>query len=362
MAPSGNGSGNGRPGETSPTDLRSDTVTRPTVAMRQAMANALVGDDVLGDDPTVIALQEKVAALMGKEAACFVPSGTMANQTAIRAHTEPGDEVIAHGDSHIIHYETGAPAALSGVMVRPLSGPLGLFDSADVDAAVRPESSHFARSRLLVVENTQNRGGGAVWPMAQIERVTKSARAHGLRVHLDGARIWNACAKTGIAPADYAKHFDTISCCFSKGLGAPAGSAVCGDKATITRVHRFRKMFGGTMRQSGILAAAAIYALDNHRSRLTDDHANATLLAAGLREIPGVSIAMPVDTNMVFIDLSEPLPVAAKVCEVVQARGVWCLPTAPRRIRFVCHLDVSREQIERAVGVIGQTLGSKVAV
>ncbi len=356
---SGTTSGTGAAG---PIDLRSDTVTRPTAAMRQVMASAEVGDDVLGDDPTVIALQEKVALLMGKEAACFVPSGTMANQTAIRAHTEPGDEVIAHADSHIIHYETGAPAALSGVMVRPLSGPLGLFDAPDVDAAVRPESSHFARSRLLVVENTQNRGGGAVWPMAQIERVARVARTHGLRVHLDGARIWNACAKTGIAPADYAKHFDTVSCCFSKGLGAPAGSAVCGDKAAITRVHRFRKMFGGAMRQSGILAAAAIHALDHHRMRLKDDHANATRLADGLREIPGVSIAMPVDTNMVFIDLAEPLPLAAAVCDALRPRGVWCLPTAPRRIRFVCHLDVSTEQIGQAVGIIGQTLAARVAV
>ncbi|MFN0012578.1 MAG: threonine aldolase family protein [Phycisphaerales bacterium] len=347
---------------THPIDLRSDTVTRPTAAMRQAMASAEVGDDVLGDDPTVIALQEKVAALMGKEAACFVPSGTMANQTAIRAHTEPGDEVIAHADSHIIHYETGAPAALSGVMVRPLSGPLGLFDANDVDAAVRPESSHFARSRLLVVENTQNRGGGAVWPMPQIERVVKAGRAHGLRLHLDGARVWNACAKTGLAPAAYAKHFDTVSCCFSKGLGAPAGSAVCGDKATITRVHRFRKMFGGTMRQSGVLAAAAIHALDHHRTRLSDDHANATRLADGLREIPRVSIAMPVDTNMVFIDLPEPLPMAAAVCDALRPRGVWCLPTGPRRIRFVCHLDVSTEQIDRAAAIIGETLGARVSV
>lgn len=365
MGPTSNGNrgvGAAGKGGTGVVDLRSDTVTRPTAAMRQAMANAEVGDDVLGDDPTVIALQEKVAALMGKEAACFVPSGTMANQTAIRAHTEPGDEVIAHGDSHIIHYETGAPAALSGVMVRPLAGALGLFDAADVDAAVRPESSHFARSRLLVVENTQNRGGGAVWPLAQIERVVKVARAHGLRAHLDGARIWNASAKTGIAVAEYANHFDTVSCCFSKGLGAPAGSAVCGDKASITRVHRFRKMFGGTMRQSGILAAAAIYALDHHRTRLTEDHANAALLAKGLAEIPGVSIAMPVETNMVFVDLSASLPLAAAVCEAMKTKGVWCLPTAPRRIRFVCHLDVSREQIERAVGVIGETLAGRVNV
>jgi len=339
-------------------DLRSDTVTRPTAAMRQAMAAAEVGDDVLGDDPTVIALQDRIAAITGKEAACFVPSGTMANQTAIRAQTEPGDEIICHGDSHIIHYETGSPAALSGVMVRPLTGALGMFDAADVDAAVRPDQHHFAASKMVLVENTQNRGGGSIWPMPQIERVVAAARRHKLRLHLDGARIWNASVKTGISVADYSKPFDTVSCCFSKGLGAPAGSAVCGDRATITRVHRFRKMFGGTMRQSGILAAACLYALEHHRTRLADDHANAAALADRLRDLPGVSIPMPVETNMVFIDLAAPLPAAAVVCDRLKAHGVLALPNLPRRIRFVCHLDVSRAQVDRAADAIAETLGA----
>jgi threonine aldolase len=343
-------------------DLRSDTVTRPTPAMRRFMAEAEVGDDVLGDDPTVIALQERVAEIMGKEAACFVPSGTMANQTSIRAHCEPGDEVVCHKDSHIIHYETGSPAALSGVMIRPLEGELGLFDADDVAEAVRPVSHHFPLSKLLIVENTHNRGGGAVWPLEQIERVTAEGRRHNLRLHLDGARVWNACAATGTAPAEYAKHFDTVSCCFSKGLGAPVGSAVAGDKATIARVHRFRKMFGGTMRQSGILAAAAIYALDHHRERLVEDHANAKRLAAGIAEIPGLKLAMPVETNMVFFDVAPELGTAAALCEKLKARGVLVLPNLPRRVRAVCHLDVSREQIDAAVGAIAEVVGGRVGV
>jgi threonine aldolase len=345
-----------------PIDLRSDTVTRPTPAMRRAMVEAEVGDDVLGDDPTVIALQDKVAALMGKQAAVFVPSGTMANQAAIRAHTEPGDEVICHEGSHIIHYETGAPAALSGVMVRPLPGPVGLFTSQAVEAAVRPASSHFANSKLLVVENTHNRGGGAVWPLDQLASVTATARKAGLRTHLDGARLWNACAKSGRTPAEYAAHFDTVSCCFSKGLGAPVGSALCGDQATIARAHRFRKMFGGSMRQSGILAAACIHALDHNRTRLADDHANAARLAKGLAGIKGVSIAMPVETNMVFFDLAEPHPTAATLCERLAAAGVLCLPTAARRIRMVCHLDVTTPMIDRAVEAVAQALATHVTI
>lgn len=333
-------------------DLRSDTVTRPTPAMRAAMAQAEVGDDVLGDDPTVIRLQQQIAEIMGKPDACFVPSGSMANQTAIRAQTEHGDEVIAHEDSHIIHYETGAPAALSGCMIRPLHGPAGLFDVEDVEAAVRPHNAHSPHSRLLVVENTHNRGGGSVWSMDRIERVAAAARKHGLRLHLDGARLWNACAATGHAPADYARHFDTVSCCFSKGLGAPVGSAVCGNKETIARVHRFRKMFGGAMRQSGILAAAALHALDHHRERLADDHANARHLAEGLAEIRGLSIPLPVETNMVFFDVEAGLGAAAAVCERLKSRRVWMLPTGPQRVRAVCHLDVDREGIERAIGAV----------
>ena len=345
-------------------DLRSDTVTRPTPAMRRAMAEAVVGDDVLGDDPTVLELQQKFAALLGKPASVFVPSGTMANQTAIRAQTEPGDEVVCHAASHIIHYETGAPAALSGVMICPLHGDGGLFDADQLDEAVRPHSAHFARSRLLVIENTHNRGGGTIWPLEQIARVTKRARELGLRCHLDGARLWNACAATGVAPAEYALHFDTISCCFSKGLGAPAGSAVAGDEATMFRVHRFRKMFGGAMRQAGILASAALYALEHHRARLVEDHDNARRLAAGLAEIPGLRVDLAsVQTNMVFFDLDPALAMtAAELCRKLDAVGVRVLPSGLRRVRAVCHLDVDTTMISVTIDRVATALGvGKVA-
>lgn len=339
-----------------PIDMRSDTVTRPTPAMRRAMAEAEVGDDVLGDDPTVIRLQERVAELMGKEAAVFVPSGTMANQAAIRAHCEPGDEVICHENGHIIHYESGSPAALSGVMVRGLSGRHGLFTAADVEGAVRPRSHHFAWSKLVIVENTNNRGGGTIWPLAQAESVTAKAREHGLRCHLDGARIWNASVATGIPTATWARTFDTVSCCFSKGLGAPVGSAVAGDRASIARAHRFRKMFGGTMRQSGILAAAALHALDHHVQRLAEDHAAARKLADGIANIGGLTVDMDaVQTNMAFFDVEPRLGTAAQFCDRLAASGLWMLPAGPQRVRAVCHLDVSPADVDRAIAIIAAT-------
>ncbi|MBU0716698.1 MAG: threonine aldolase family protein, partial [Planctomycetes bacterium] len=242
---------------TRPVDLRSDTVTRPSPAMRRAMADAEVGDDVFGDDPTVNRLQEKVATLLGKEAAIYVPSGSMANQTAIRAQTQPGDELIAHKDSHCYHYEAGAPAALSGCSFRLVEGERGLFDAPTVRAALRPTNSHFPQSALIVVENTHNRGGGTCWSIDVIAEIRQVADEHGLRMHLDGARLMNACAAGHHKPTDYTRYFDTVSMCFSKGLGAPVGSAVAGSTQTIKRVHRFRKMFGGGMRQAGIIAAAA---------------------------------------------------------------------------------------------------------
>jgi threonine aldolase len=343
-------------------DLRSDTVTRPTAGMRRAMSEAVVGDDVLGDDPTVNALQEKFAQLLGKEAACFVPTGTMANQTAIRAQTEPGDEILCHEGGHIIHYETGSPAALSGCMVKALGGARGLFDVADVEEGMRPDNIHSPRSRLLVLENTHNRGGGSVWPIEQLERVTRRGRELGLRLHLDGARLWNACAASGLSPKDYARNFDTVSCCFSKGLGCPVGSAVGGDKATIARVHRFTKMFGGKMRQSGVLAAAALYALEHHRARLTEDHANARRLAALFAGVPGLAIDAEQaergpETNMVFVEVRSGAT-AAEVCERARARGVWMLPNGPRRIRAVCHLDVSKEMVEEAGKRMAEVMGA----
>ncbi len=339
-------------------DLRSDTVTRPSAGMLEAMTRAPLGDDVLGDDPTVHELQRMVADLLGKEAACFVPSGTMANQAAIRAHTEPGDEVICHANSHIIHYETGGPAALSGVMVAPLAGPRGFFEASDVVGAIRSEYVAFARSRLVVIENTNNRGGGSVWPLEKIKQVTAAAREHKLRTHLDGARLWNACAATGIAPREYAAQFDTISVCFSKGLGTPVGSAVVGSKELIAKVARIRKMFGGAMRQSGLLAAAAIYALKHNRERMVEDHANAKALAKGLATIPGVKVdATEVETNMVFFDLDPSVPMnAAELVEKAKQRHVWIMATAPRRIRMVTHLDVPASVIPKAIDAVRDSL------
>lgn len=331
-----------------PIDLRSDTVTRPTPAMRRAMSEAPVGDDVLGDDPTVQALERRAAQVLGKPAALFVPSGTMANQTAIRAHTEPGDEIIAHEDSHIMHYETGAPAALSGVMTREARGDRGLFDASEVERLFRPESPIAPRSRLLVLENTQNRGGGAVWPIEQFRRVAARGKELGLRVHLDGARLWNACAATGLDPREYTACADSVAACFSKGLGAPIGSIIAGDEPFIARVKRFRKMFGGAMRQVGVIAAGALHALEHHRQRLPEDHTHARMLEAAAAQTRGLRMAFPAETNIVIFDVDPALGTAAQVCERLKAANVWCLPFGPQRVRMVTHMDVTRDMIETA--------------
>ncbi|MEK6797592.1 MAG: GntG family PLP-dependent aldolase [Planctomycetota bacterium] len=331
-------------------DLRSDTVTRPTPGMRKAMAEAEVGDDVFGDDPTVIRLQERVAELLGKEAAIYVPSGSMANQTAIRSQTQPGDEIIAHADSHIYHYEGGAPAAISGCSLRLLPGERGLFDEAAVRGAVRPPDSHFPRSSLVVVENTHNRGGGTCWPIEKIVGIRRAADEFGLRMHLDGARLLNACVAKGHKPTDYARYFDTVSICFSKGLGAPVGSAVASTKETIRRVHRFRKMFGGAMRQVGIIAAGALYALEHHVERLGEDHANARRLAEGIAGIAKLSIDLAaVETNILYFDVEASLGTGKEFCDRLRSQGVWMMATGPQRIRAVTHLDVSTAMIDRAI-------------
>lgn len=342
-------------------DLRSDTVTRPTPAMREAMLRAPLGDDVLGDDPSVLALQERVAALMGKEAACFVPSGTMANQTAIRAQTEPGDEIICHEGSHIFHYEGGGPAVLSGCMCRVVDTPDGTFDHDVVGGLIRPDDSHFCRSRLLVLENTHNRGGGTVWPLERLARVTDAAAARGLRRHLDGARLWNASVASGVPVATWARHFDTVAACFSKGLGCPVGSVVVGDRATIARVHRARKLLGGGMRQAGMLAAAAAHALDHHVERLAVDHANARALWQALMKAPGIEADSgqphgPM-TNLVFFRLNASVPVdAAELQRRLGARGVLAFATGPRRMRMVTHMDVTSGQCEAAARVTTEVL------
>ena len=338
-------------------DLRSDTVTRPSRGMRQAMADAEVGDDVFGDDPTVNRLQERVAELLGKESAIFVPSGSMANQTSIRAQTQPGDEIIAHADSHIFHYEAGAPAALSGCSLRLLPGERGLFNGEAVRSAIRPPDSHFPKSALVVIENTHNRGGGTCWSVPEIAAIRAVADENGLRMHLDGARLMNACAARGHKPAEYTRFFDTVSTCFSKGLGAPVGSAVAGSKEVIGRVHRFRKMFGGAMRQAGILAAAAMYALEYNLERLSEDHANARRLAEAIADLPGLSIQPEsVETNIVYFDVPASMGTARAFCDRLKAEGVWMLPVAPQRVRAVTHLDVPRAGIDRAIEVLSTLL------
>lgn len=340
-----------------PIDLRSDTVTRPTPAMRRAMNEAEVGDDVYGDDPTVIALQEQVAALLGKEAALYVPSGTMSNQTAINAQTCPGDEIICDVGSHIYQYEAGGPAVLSGCSVRVLEGDRGRFTAEQVAECIRPTDSHQPRSRLVVVENTHNRGGGSVWRVEQVASVREAADRYGLLMHLDGARLLNACVATGRRPPEYTQYFESVSICFSKGLGAPVGSAVAGTREFIGRVHRVRKRLGGGMRQAGIIAAGALYALNHHVERLAEDHANAKRLAEALENMDGVELdAATVETNIVRFALSSEKCSAADFCGRLRAVGVWMYPTGPQQVRAVTHLDVSRDQIETAINRIAEVL------
>lgn len=336
-------------------DLRSDTVTQPTDAMRAAMMAAPLGDDVLGDDPSVIRLQEQAAALLGKDAALFTPSGTMANQIAIRLHASAGDEVLCHPDSHVYFYESGAPAALSGASVRFVPGPRGQFTADDLRALLRPADAHFPPAVLIVLENTHNRGGGSIWPLQQFAAVCQAAHQAGLAVHLDGARLMNACVAAGLSPRDYTRHVDTVSMCFSKGLGAPVGSIVAGPSSLMQRAVRIRKLFGGGMRQAGLLAAAASYALEHHVERLAEDHAKARHLAAVLAGAD-VRIANQVETNIVYFDIDPHAGTAAEACEQLRAAGVWTLAESRQRVRAVTHLNVTRESVERAGEIMTRVL------
>lgn len=339
-------------------DLRSDTITQPTPGMRSVMANAVVGDDVLGDDPTVRALEAFVAELLGKEAAVYMPSGTMTNQVALRVHTEPGDEIVLESEAHIYYYEGGAPAALSGVMCRLVQGNQGIFTAEQLRQALRPPDMHFPCTKLVCLENTHNRGGGSIFPLAEIEAIAQVCQDRHLMLHLDGARFWNACIASGISEADYARPFDTLSVCFSKGLGAPVGSALVGSAASIQRARRFRKMFGGGMRQAGILAAGALYALQHHRARLQEDHENAQRLAIGLQQIEGLSIdPTAVQTNIVVFRTTIPAQI---LVDRLFAQGVAVFAVGTDAIRAVTSLMVTPSQIEQALEIVAEAV--KVAV
>ncbi len=337
-------------------DLRSDTVTQPTAEMRQVMAQAPVGDDVLGDDPSVNELEAYVADLLGKEAAVYMPSGTMTNQVALRSHTQPGDEIFLEAEAHIYYYEGGAPAALSGVSCRLIAGEGGVFSAADLEQALRPLDPHFPRSRLVCLENTHNRSGGRIFPLSAIEAIAHLCRRQQLALHLDGARFWNACVATGIREADYAAPFDTLSVCFSKGLGAPVGSALVGTSAQMAIARRFRKMFGGGMRQAGMIAAGALYALKYHRDRLSEDHENAQRLALGLQGLKGIVVdPSAVQTNIVNFEI--PGLAAEEVVKGLAQRGVAVLATGPHKIRAVTNLMVDKNQIDRALAEVAQEVG-----
>jgi threonine aldolase len=335
-------------------DLRSDTVTQPTPAMREAMARAEVGDDVYGEDPTVAELERRVAELLGKQRALFVPSGTMGNQLALLVHTRPGDEVIIGEGAHCAWYESGAGAAWSGVQFA-VAGKGGLFDADEMEAALKPPAYYLPNSSLVAVENTHNRAGGRVFPQERIVRIAERARRHGLALHLDGARLWNAAVASGRPLDELAAPFDTVNVCFSKGLGAPVGSALAGSDELIGRAHRFRKMLGGGMRQAGILAAGALYALEQHRERLAEDHRAARALAEVVAQAPGARVDLDaVETNIVNIGLTRAR--ADAVIEAAQERGVLISSIAPHALRGVTHLDVSGEQARRAAEALAEAI------
>ena len=331
-------------------DLRSDTITQPTPQMREAMAEAIVGDDVLGDDPTVIALQEKMASMLGKEAALFVPSGTMSNAIAIRAHTNPGDEIVTERYSHIYLYEGGGYAALSGCSVALVPAINGIMEPSDVESAIRKSEGsqgHFPNGSLVCVENTSNRGGGSCYRLEYLDEISKIAKQSGCASHIDGARLFNAVVATGTDAARMVEGYDSISICLSKGLGAPVGSVLIGSKEFIAKAHRWRKMFGGGMRQAGILAAAGLYALENNIERLAEDHAHARRLAEAVNHLQGFSVDMDaVQTNMAYIQTERP---AADVMQDLAAKGIDLFDIAENSLRAVIHLHITDEDIDRTI-------------
>jgi threonine aldolase len=342
-------------------DLRSDTVTRPTSAMRRAIAEAEVGDDQLGDDPTVRRLEERVARLLGKEAALLFPTGIMANQTAIALHSRPGTEVVCEALAHILQWEEAGAAAWSGAQLRGVAAPDGVLTAEHVRGAIRPASSRYQpQTSLVCVENTHNTAGGKVTPLETLREIRALADEHELPVHMDGARLWNASIAADVAPADFAATADTVMVTLSKGLGCPVGSLLAGTADALDRAWRIRRRMGGAMRQSGILAAAGIHALDHHMDRLADDHRRARRLADGVAELPGVSAVTP-DSNIVMLDLAPEAPDAQAVAARLVERSVLVIPFAARRLRAVTHMDVDDEGIEAAIAALGAATSTGAA-
>ena len=343
-------------------DLRSDTVTKPTAAMRQAIATAEVGDDIYGEDPTVNRLEQMVATMLDKEAAVYNCSGTQSNQMAVRAHCQQGDEILIDESGHIVNYEAGAAAALSGVSARCLRGQGGLFDVDDLEGKIRPDNQHYCVTRLVCVENTTNQGGGRVWPLSQMARVGNWAHEHGLKVHVDGARLFNAVVAAGYTVRDFSQHADTVSICFSKGLGCPMGSILVGDAATIHRARRARKLFGGALRQAGMMAAAAIYALEHNVDRLREDNENAKAFAEVISSIDGLTINVNnVESNLVFFDVTPELGTSAQLSAKLLDRGVKINPMGPQRMRACTHLDVTRADVFRAADMVRECVATGFA-
>lgn len=332
-------------------DLRSDTLTKPSEGMRKAMYEAEVGDDVFKEDPTVNKLEEYVAELLGKEAALFVPSGTMANQICLNVLTEPGDEVICDREVHIFNYESASPSRLSGIQIYPLDGKLGVITAEQVEPYIRTTAYHMPRTKVIEVENTHNRAGGTIHPIENIIALKELAKKHNLFYHLDGARLWNASVETGISPKEYASHFDTVSCCLSKGLGAPVGSVIAGSKDFIKEAFRVRKAWGGGMRQVGILAAAGLYALQNNIERLKEDHRRAKYLAERINEIPNLEINMDaVHTNiLLFKPLTMNITEALSKCKEA---GLLLTPGTIDSLRAITHLDVDDKDVEKAGDIL----------
>jgi threonine aldolase len=335
-------------------DLRSDTVTRPSAAMRAEMARAEVGDDVYREDPTVNRLQEAVAELLGKEAALFVPSGTMSNQVAVNVACR-GSEAICEAEAHTFHYEMAAAAARSGIQLVPVAGNRGVLTWADVEGAIRPVADYFPRTGLICLENTHNRAGGTVFPVDVMADVARNARARGIPVHLDGARLWNAYVATGTPLAAYAASADSVSVCFSKGLGAPVGSCLCGSREFVEEAIMVRRSFGGAMRQAGILAAAALYAVEHNVERLADDHRRARTLAEGLADIPVFRVEPP-ETNIVMVDVTDDAFAAPALAALLEEEGVLVHAVGPRRLRAVTHLELDDADIERALKAFGDVV------